>query len=288
MSEPYFSGNPVHGLRIRAHLVHAVLFILTLITTMLAGALQQGVNPLEDPWGIRSGLPFSLTLILILGAHELGHYFMSKRHQVDVSLPYFIPAPSFVGTFGAFIKMKSPIPDRNILFDIGVAGPLAGLVVAIPVLIVGLVLSDVTSATEQEGIIHLGDSLLFTFLNWFVHGPIPDDLDIALHPVAFSGWIGLLVTNLNLLPVGQLDGGHVMYALFSVKQKLIGRIFILILAILGIVSWIGWLIWAVLLLILGTKHPPVIYDWIPLAKTRRRVGWGMIGLFLITFIPSPF
>ena len=271
----------------RPYLLQLVLFLITLATTLLAGALQQGVDVLENPEQIWRGIPFSFTLILILGSHELGHYLMSRKRRIEVSLPYFIPAPSFLGTFGAFIRMRSPILDRNTLFDIGVAGPLAGLVTAVPIVMAGLVLSDIVPVTGEEGIV-LGNSLLFSFFNWLVHGSLPDTMDVALHPIAFSGWIGLFVTNLNLLPVGQLDGGHVIYALFGRKQKVIGWIMIVLLVILGVIGWIGWLVWAVLLLVLGMRHPPVLYDWMPLDKRRRAIGWGMMGLFLLTFIPSPF
>ena len=189
-------------------LVPAGLFAVTVLTTLVAGALQAGVNPFEDPWQIWKGIPFSFTLLLILGCHELGHWLASRRHGVDVSFPYFIPGPTLVGTFGAFIAMKSPISDRNALIDIGAAGPLAGLAVTIPVLFVGLALSQVVPAVQTEGVgIHLGECALFSAVNWIVNGTIGPDQDVILHPVAFAGWIGLLVTSLNLIPVGQLDGG---------------------------------------------------------------------------------
>ncbi|MFB3924537.1 MAG: site-2 protease family protein [Syntrophales bacterium] len=267
--------------------VNIILFFITLATTLFAGALQQGVDPLEDPALIWKGIPFSFTLLLILGAHEFGHYFISKRHGVAVTLPFFLPAPSFIGTFGAFIKMKSPIMDRRTLLDIGVAGPLSGVAVAIPVLIVGLVLSEIIPAAPQKGI-SLGTSLLFSFFNWIVHGPISDHMDVLLHPVAFSGWIGLLVTSLNLLPVGQLDGGHVAYAIFGRKQQVIARIVMIVLLALGITSWTGWLVWAAFLFFLGTSHPPVVYDWIPLDYRRKWIGWIALFLFVATFTPKPF
>jgi membrane-associated protease RseP (regulator of RpoE activity) len=267
--------------------LHVFLFVVTLGTTLAAGALQQGVNPLEEPGRIWLGLPFSLALLLILGAHEFGHYFMSRRHDVDVTLPYFIPAPSFIGTFGAFIKMKSPIMDRRILLDIGVAGPLAGVVVAVPVILVGLVLSDVTTGGEERGLT-LGTSILFSFLNWIVHGSMPDEVSLILHPVAFSGWIGLLITSLNLLPVGQLDGGHVAYAIFGSRQRTIAQGVMAILLFLGIAGWSGWLVWVALLFFLGIHHPPVVYEWVVLDGKRRMIGWLTLILFVVTFTPVPF
>lgn len=267
--------------------LHVVLFVLTAATTLVAGAFQQGVNPLQEPGRIWLGLPFSLTLLLILGTHEFGHYIVSRRHQVDVTLPYFIPAPSFIGTFGAFIKMKSPIMDRKILLDIGVAGPLAGIAVAVPAILIGLVLSDAGPGGEPKGVA-LGSSLLFSFLNWLVHGSMPDDINLILHPVAFSGWIGLLVTSLNLLPVGQLDGGHVAYAVLGPRQRVLARLIMAALLVLGVFTWSGWLVWVILLFFLGIDHPPVVYEWIPLDGRRRVIGWITLFLFVATFTPAPF
>ncbi|HOI75331.1 MAG TPA: site-2 protease family protein [Syntrophales bacterium] len=268
--------------------MHILLFVVTFATTLLAGALQQGVNPLEDPLSLWRGLPFSLTLLFILGAHEFGHYAMARRHGIDVTLPYFIPAPSIIGTFGAFIKMKTPIPDRRVLLDVGAAGPLTGLIVSVPILLVGLYLSEATSAAPEGQGIALGSSLLFSLLTWLVHGSTPDDLNLILHPVAFSGWIGLLVTCLNLLPVGQLDGGHVAYAVLERRQKHLSAAVVAFLLILGFTGWMGWLVWGAILVVLGIHHPPVLFDWIPLDRRRRAIGWITLGLFAATFIPIPF
>lgn len=272
---------------LRLPFTNIVLFALTVLSTLVAGVLQQGINPLENPGSLWRGIPFSFTLLMILGAHEFGHYYMSKRHNIDATLPYFIPAPSFIGTFGAFIKMRSPIMDRRILLDVGAAGPVAGIIVAVLVLLVGLSLSEIRSETVDTGI-KLGSSILFYFLSWIVHGNIPDNANIILHPIAFSGWIGLLVTCLNLLPVSQLDGGHVAYAVLGSKQKIVARIVIIVLIVLGIFSWSGWLVWAALIAIVGIDHPPVIYDWIPLDKKRTTIGWITLAIFIITFTPEPF
>ena len=266
---------------------HILLFVLTLLTTLAAGTLQQGINPFEDPLSMWKGVPFSFTLLLILGTHELGHYFVSKRHHVDVTLPYFIPAPSFIGTFGAVIKMRSPILDRKTLLDIGVAGPFAGIIVAVPILIVGLALSEVVPYAEETGV-RLGTCLLFSFLSFIVHGTLPENVSLILHPAAFSGWIGLLVTSLNLIPVGQLDGGHVSYAILGKKQRVVAKIFMACLLVLGAIGWMGWLVWFALLLFLGLNHPPVIYDWIPLDKKRKIIGYIALFVFVITFMPKPF
>lgn len=267
--------------------LHFCLFLVTLLSTLIAGALQQGINLIENPWMIWRGIPFSFTLLMILGAHEFGHYFMSKKHNIDVTLPYFIPAPSFIGTFGAFIKMKSPIMDRRILLDVGAAGPLAGMCVTIPVLLVGLALSEVSYETTEMGI-RVGSSILFTAMNWLVNGYMPDDVNLILHPIAFSGWIGLLVTCLNLLPVGQLDGGHVAYAVIGQKQRVVAKVIIAVLVVIGITGWSGWLLWAGILFIMGLNHPPVVYDWIPLDRKRKVIGWITLTVFVMTFTPVPF
>lgn len=267
--------------------VNLILFFLTVLSTIGAGCLQQGINPLSHPELIYKGLPFSLTLLLILGAHEFGHFFMSRRHRMDVSLPYFIPAPSLVGTFGAFIKIRTPIMDRKTLLDIGAAGPLAGMVVAVPVLLWGLSLSTIGPAKPEMGV-GLGSSLLLSLLSRLVHGAIPDQMDLILHPVAFSGWIGLLVTCMNLLPIGQLDGGHVAYAIFGNRQRFLGQAMIAVMIGLGVLGWMGWLLWAAILMVMGTSHPPVVYHWIPLDGRRKAVGWLTVLVFVLTFTPFPF
>jgi membrane-associated protease RseP (regulator of RpoE activity) len=261
--------------------------LVTAAATLVAGALQRGVDPLAEPGRLWEGLPFSVTLLFILGSHEFGHYFVSRRHGVEVTLPYFIPAPSFIGTFGAFIKMKSPIMDRRVLLDIGAAGPIAGMIAAVPVVVAGLIVSEVRPGAAEGGI-ELGTSLLFAFLNWVVHGYIPAEANIILHPVAFSGWIGLLVTSLNLLPVGQLDGGHVAYAILGRRQRKVAAAVIALLFVLGVIGWSGWLIWVVLLVLLGIYHPPVVYEWVTLDRKRRVVGWMTLALFVATFTPVPF
>lgn len=267
--------------------VHLALFFVTLLTTLAAGTLQQGINPFKSPGSLWRGIPFSLTLLMILGAHEFGHYFMSRKHRIEVTLPYFIPAPSFIGTFGAFIRMKSPIMDRRILLDIGVAGPISGMLVAVPVLLVGLSLSQIVPETSGGGI-KLGSSLFFSLLSWIIHGPMPEKMDLVLHPIAFSGWIGLLVTSLNLLPVGQLDGGHVAYAVLGSRQGVVAMVVIALLLVLGITGWNGWLLWVAILFIMGINHPPVVYDWVPLDRKRRVIGWSTLALFVATFTPMPF
>jgi membrane-associated protease RseP (regulator of RpoE activity) len=268
--------------------IHLFLFILTLFSTLIAGAMQTGINLLKEPEKIYKGLPFALTLITILLSHELAHYFTSKKHKVKATLPYFIPAPTFIGTFGAVIKMKSPIVTRKALVDIGASGPVVGFVFSIIATIFGLAMSEVVKVTQTEGVWIFGNSILFSFLSKVILGVAPPGYDILLHPIALAGWIGFFVTSINLLPIGQLDGGHIAYALFGEKQIILSNLLIIIMVLLGLLLWEGWAIWAVLLLILGLRHPPVLYWEIPLDPKRRFIGWLAFVIFVFTFIPVPF
>ena len=196
--------------------IHWILFLSTIFTTLLAGAMMEGALVFSKPLEILKGFPFSITLMLILGTHEFGHYYYAQKHKVDATLPYFLPAPPFlflIGTFGAFIKIKSPIYRKDALLQIGAAGPIAGFIIAVPALLLGLKLSTVVEKVDINNAIMLGDSLLMKLLTWVAYPNLLDSQDIMLHPIAFAGWIGLLVTMLNLLPIGQLDGGHVAYAM---------------------------------------------------------------------------
>jgi membrane-associated protease RseP (regulator of RpoE activity) len=268
--------------------IHLFLFILTLFSTLIAGAMQTGIDLLKEPEKIYKGLPFALTLITILLSHELAHYFTSRKHKVKATLPYFIPAPTFIGTFGAVIKMKSPIVTRKALVDIGASGPVAGFVFSIVATIFGLAMSEVVKVTQTEGVWIFGNSILFSFLSKVMLGVVPPGYDILLHPIALAGWIGFFVTSINLLPIGQLDGGHIAYALFGEKQIILSNLLIIIMVLLGLLLWEGWAIWAVLLLILGLRHPPVLYWEIPLDPKRKFIGWLAFVIFVFTFIPVPF
>lgn len=267
--------------------LHVLLFILTFMTTLLAGAMLEGVIPWQNPEKIYLGLPFSITLLLILLTHELSHYFMSRRHNISVTLPYFIPAPSIIGTFGAIIKMKPPIFDRRSLIDIGASGPIGGFIIAVFAVIIGLNYSEIKTVEEIKEGISLGSSILFYLLTKIVINIEPDKYDIVLHPVAFAGWIGLLVTSLNLLPIGQLDGGHITYALLGEKHSLVAKIAIPVLLVLGVMFWSGWIVWALLMTILGYKHPPVLYPQIQLDRKRKILGWLSFAIFVLTFTPMP-
>lgn len=269
--------------------LHIVLFILTFLSMLAAGALlQKGVDIFSEPWRIVEGLPFALTLMVILLSHELSHYFASKKHHTKATLPYFIPAPSLVGTFGAFIKMKSPIITRKALIDIGASGPIAGFLLSVIAAIVGLSHSSVVPTTEMKGGLSLGDSILFSLLSRLVLGTPPASYDILLHPVAFAGWIGLFVTSLNLIPIGQLDGGHIAYAFLRERHRILSIVLVIMLLILGFVFWEMWALWGALMIVLGLNHPPVIYWEVPLDRKRKVVGVLAFIIFILTFMPSPF
>jgi membrane-associated protease RseP (regulator of RpoE activity) len=271
--------------------INIVLFLITLVTTTMAGAnvIPLGINPLTNPGALLPGLPFAATLMSILLVHELGHYIMSRLHGVRASLPYFIPGPPLlVGTFGAFIRMKSPPINRRALFDVGAAGPWAGVLLAIPAVLVGLRLSDVRPLEPLEAGVFFGDSILFSMLARAALGVSPSEVTIVLHPVALAGWIGLFVTFLNLIPIGQLDGGHVCYALFGRRHRVTARIFLVVIAVLGFGGWNGWFLWTFLLLFLGIDHPPTLDIHTPLDPVRRTAAWATLVLFVLTFIPVPF
>jgi membrane-associated protease RseP (regulator of RpoE activity) len=247
------------------------------------------VNLLQEPGRFAIGVPYAAALLAILGVHEFGHYFMARRHGVDVTLPYFIPVPMGLGTFGAFIQMKSLIRSRRAVFDIGIAGPLAGLVVALPALYFGLrgspPLADELHATGA----YSGSSLLLALVYQFANGGELGTAVIRLSPVAFAGWIGLFITALNLLPVGQLDGGHIAYGLFGQRRaRQIGVGAFVAMLGLGLVVWPGLLTWAVLIaLIAGFAHMPALDDVTPPDATRFAFGALALAVLVLTLMPLP-
>jgi membrane-associated protease RseP (regulator of RpoE activity) len=275
--------RPAYGLAL-------ALFVATLGTTVVAGALIDGADPFARPAEVVRGIPFSLTLMAILLTHEMGHYLTSRYYGVRASLPYFIPAPPipfFIGTFGAFINMRSPIMRRGPLLEIGAMGPIAGFVVAVVAVIAGLESSSYQPKPDSMGV-GLGPSALFLGLALSILGVPPDGSIIDLHPVAVAGWVGFLVTALNLLPIGQLDGGHITYALFGRRHKTISIVTILGLGILGLVAWPGWLVWGILGAVIGLRHPPVVDQDLPLSRRQRAIAWASVVIFILTFTPVPF
>jgi membrane-associated protease RseP (regulator of RpoE activity) len=270
---------------------HIALFLLTFLTTAAAGAMHQGFDVLASPMHLIDGLPYAAALMAILLFHESGHYVLARLHRVEATLPFFIPAVPvifFIGTLGAFIRMRTLPRDRRALFDIGAAGPWAGMFIALPVLILGLWLSEVKPGAGSDGGLFLGDSLLFKLLTWLVLGVSSADVTIVLHPVALAGWVGLLVTALNLMPVGQLDGGHVVYAAFGERwHRFISLFTVALLVALGLRGATTWLFWAGLLFFLGLRHPRLSDSETPLDPRRRLAAFATLALFAVTFMPQP-
>jgi membrane-associated protease RseP (regulator of RpoE activity) len=287
--------------------LHALLLLTTFFTTLMVGtrleanflqnkpifSLTEDTVPLfpigfiaEHPARIWMGLPFSIALMTILLAHEMGHYLYCVRYGVYATLPFFIPAPTLIGTMGAFIRIKSPIRSRAALFDIGIAGPIAGFVVAVFVLFASLTLSKPMPAGISQGDVEIGFPLIFQMANWFIMG---DSLPLRhqlLHPMAIAAWAGMFATALNLLPGGQLDGGHIMYALGPRLHRYVSQITIAVLIPMSVFYWTGWLLWALLLSITGMRHPNIPM-WPEISPARRVLAWVAIAMLILTFTPAP-
>jgi membrane-associated protease RseP (regulator of RpoE activity) len=289
--------------RRRSFTIATVLFVLTLISTLVVGAsfaasYALGLSPnidgffamygtlLNHPRYLLAGMPFAFTLLGILLAHELGHYFACRYYGISASYPYFIPAPTLIGTLGAFIRIRSPIRNRNALFDVGLAGPVVGFLFAIPALAIAIAYSRVIPLSQAHPSVVFGSPLALRFLLALLRPGVPPT-DLLLHPVGRAAWVGLFATSLNLLPGGQLDGGHILYAAASKYHKRVTLAVALLLIPLGFKFWYGWLIWAGLLLGLGFRHPPLLYQWEPLDRTR--LIWTAVAvlIFILTFMPMP-
>ncbi len=240
-----------------------------------------------DPRIIRLSLVYAAVLIVILLGHEMGHYLTCRFYGIEATLPFFIPAPTLIGTLGAFIKIKSPITRRKQLFDIGVAGPLTGFLLSLPALIYGLSLSKVVPAVPREDALVFGEPLLLKFVAGLMFRGVPAQSDLFLHPVAFAGWVGILVTAFNLFPVGQLDGGHVSFALLGEKSKSLAQMLLVVFVLMGIFFWIGWIVWTLVILLLGLRHPRVVDDREKLSLARRFIGAFILLIFILSFIPAP-
>jgi membrane-associated protease RseP (regulator of RpoE activity) len=250
---------------------NVVLFVLTVGSVYVSG-----------------GLRLVLGLLSILMAHEMGHYIACRYYRVDATLPYFLPFPllSLAGTLGAFIRIRGPIPHRRALFDIGIAGPLAGFVLCLPVLVLGVREANVLPLDPVEGGIYLGEPLFFKGAVWLLRGATPDDMTLTLGPLGLAAWFGLFVTALNLIPIGQLDGGHVIYALFREQAALVSRIGRWVCVAL-IYFGPNWLIWSLLLRLLGRRHPPTLDDRQPLGRARSWIGAIGLVVFIGCFVPDP-
>jgi membrane-associated protease RseP (regulator of RpoE activity) len=277
--------------------LHAVLLAATLLTTTVFGGLAFGELPagfkphgllqlILHPATVRAGLAFALPLLVILLAHESGHYLACRRYGLDATLPYFIPAPFGIGTLGAFIRIRTPLLTKRELFDVGAAGPIAGFVVALPVLLVGILLSKPVAELPHGGVMIFGEPLAFKALGALLHPDVPPGGDLLLHPTGFAGWFGLLATALNLLPFGQLDGGHVTYAMFGRLQRRIAWPLLIALVALGF-RWPGWWLWAAIALVMRVRHPWIPDEAAALDRRRMLVGWLCIAIFLVCFTPEP-
>ncbi|MBI5281026.1 MAG: site-2 protease family protein [Candidatus Solibacter usitatus] len=284
--------------------LHALLFGLTFFTTTAVGArmafnfqhnlpafdidhdLIIFLQAFRDPSILLAGLPYSLTLLLILTAHEFGHWFACLYHEIDASLPYFLPSPLVTGTFGAFIRFRSAVKSRRELFDVGVAGPIAGFLVAIPAVGIGLALSRVSPGLDQLSDIHFGTPALMRALEWWLFPGTPPE-DIYLHPVARAAWMGLFATGFNLLPVGQLDGGHLVYACFGERHRQVSLVAIALLCLTGILTfhW-PWIAWAAILFFLGRRHF-VVYGAGSIGSGRMRLFFASALIFALSFMPVP-
>ncbi|MFN8546862.1 MAG: site-2 protease family protein [Candidatus Eisenbacteria bacterium] len=232
---------------------------------------------------------YSLAIMTILLCHEMGHYLTCRHYRVSASLPYFVPLPfvSLFGTMGAIIRMRGTIRDRRVLFDIGIAGPLAGLVPALIALVWGLKLSSVVHTQSVPNMIPLGDSLMLRGLEHFFFPGLAESDDVLLHPLAFAGWAGLFVTALNLLPVGQLDGGHVLYGLAGKRSATIATLVLAAMA-LNAVFYPGWWFWVALLAIFGVRHPRTLDEHVPIGAWRVALGVFALIVFVLCFVPQPF
>jgi len=267
---------------------NAVLLVLTFLSLLYVGAVQQAGIEDRTEVTLWQGLPYALSLLLILGTHELGHFFAARHHKVNVTLPYFIPMPLFFfGTLGAFIQLREPMRNRKILFDIGAAGPLAGLVVAVPILLIGLATSSV-EPLPPDGYILEGDSLFYAAAKTLIHGRyLPSATeDVFINQLAKAGWTGLFITGLNLIPLGQLDGGHVIYTLLGRNAQ---RLYLPLVGTFLVLSFFNssWLLWTMLLFFLGRVYATPMDTVTPLDSRRRWLGWATLVVFVLVFVPNP-
>jgi len=285
-----------------ALLKYLLLFALTVLTTTYAGqghyasfiiGFSNRVLTMTATSLFIHGLWYSVSILGILGAHELGHYYACRYYRVDASRPYFLPAPlPLTGTFGAFIRIRQPIPGKRALFDIGIAGPIAGFLVAIPVLLIGMYMSTVIPVPSNFNgqIVELGEPLLFNAAAWLTFGSVPDGYTVNMHPMAFAAWFGMLATALNLFPIGQFDGGHISYAVLGRKSSMVTLATIGCAALLVLVSlsWILWTVLAILMLLrFGRHHPRTFDEDVPLDRRRRWLALFAVVMFILCFTPAP-
>ena len=280
------------------------LFIITAFSTLAAGAqfaaayaanqspgfdsfFSDYFRPFFEPRLFISGIPFAVTLMGILLAHELGHFFACRHYRISATYPYFIPAPTLIGTLGAFIRIRSPIFNRRALFDMALAGPLVGFLIAVPSLALAILFSKLVPASVAGSSFVFGQPLIERLLELLLR-PGVSHSHLLLHPVGRAAWVGLFATALNLLPAGQLDGGHILYAVASERHRGTSFAVAILLVPLAIKFWAGWLVWAVLLIAIGFRHPPLIDRWEPLDRARRILAGVALAIFVLCFMPAPF
>jgi membrane-associated protease RseP (regulator of RpoE activity) len=301
-SEDRLYVPPLRAVRKRREPVwrYVVLFILTVVSTTLVGANHYAAFQLDfgnGPLGLTTtqllvnGLWYSVSILAILGAHEFGHYYACRYYDVDASLPYFLPVPlPLTGTMGAFIRIRQPIPGKRELFDIGIAGPIAGFLVAVPVLFVGTAMSHVVRVPPDFQGVELGEPLLFKAVSWLIWGTQAQGYSVNMHPMAFAAWFGLLATALNLFPIGQLDGGHISYAVLGRRSTAVTLVMVACLVGLTFVST-SWLVWTILtvgmLLFFGPRHPRTSDEDEPLDSTRLWLALFAVIMFVLCFTPAP-
>ena len=288
------------GISKKHFVVNILLFLLTLGFTLIIGVeyhisyhainLPAGSGFFSFLWRHPAawlwGFSYSFSLLGILLVHEMGHFFACRCHRIEATLPFFIPAPTLIGTFGAFIKIKSPFSSKKALFDVGLAGPLAGFLVALPVIALGISQSRIVEKGTLETGLTLGEPLVFQLLSRLLLGGLSGQHDLLVHPMAFAGWFGLLATASNLFPIGQLDGGHILYALLGKKAYYAGVASIAVMVLLGIFFWQGWLFWALIATLIGLRHPP-IFEAERLDRKRKILAFVALLIFLLSFTPAP-
>jgi membrane-associated protease RseP (regulator of RpoE activity) len=295
---------PAEPRTVRSLIVALALFFVTALSTLAAGAqfaaaytanespgfdnfFSDYFRPFVEPRLLISGIPFALTLLGILLAHELGHFFACRHYHIDATYPYFIPAPTLIGTLGAFIRIRSPIFNRRALFDMALAGPLVGFCIAVPALAIAILFSKVMPPGTASAPLIFGQPLIERLLELCLRPGVPNAY-LLLHPVGRAAWVGLFATALNLLPAGQLDGGHILYAVANTWHRRVSFAVACLLVPLAVKFWMGWLIWAVLLVTIGFRHPPLIDQWEPLDRRRRILSGVALAIFILCFMPAPF
>ncbi len=290
--------------------LNGLLFVLTVLTACYAGLswsasfLYASAGPgadvltapgrvLQDPRLFPLSGLYAAVLMTILLGHELGHYLTCRRYGVRASLPFFLPGPPFLGTFGAFIRIKSPLYFKKQVFDVGALGPLAGFALTVPALAVGMALSKVAPFTPSADTLSFGEPLLFKLMAALILGPVPSGSEIILHPIGWAAWVGLLVTSVNLVPLGQLDGGHIAYAVLGRRARLLSWIMVAFMAVMGVFFHPIWLIMAAVVLVFEfkskqrLKHPEVVDEAAPLGPKRRLLAFLILAIFVMSFIPAP-